>query len=157
MKRTVLATFSVLALAAGAAHAEQNFNRIASFPVIANMAAGEDTTRESSPEIIAATPDGMTLVYTDSPLGAIGMVDISDAANPQPLGNLAMDGEPTAVAIVGGTAFVGVNTSESYTAPSGKLVAVDIAGKSGDRVLRPGRSAGQHRRRQGRLLRLRRY
>ena len=39
---------SVLALSAGSAMAEMNFNRVASFPVIANMAAGEDTSRESS-------------------------------------------------------------------------------------------------------------
>ncbi|MEX0329238.1 MAG: esterase-like activity of phytase family protein [Ruegeria sp.] len=121
---------SALALTAGQAVAEMNFNRIASFPVVKNMAEGADTTRETSPEIIAATADGMTLVYTDSPLGMIGMIDITDPANPSPLGAMEVGGEPTAVGIVGATAFVGVNTSESYTAPSGKLISVDIAGKS---------------------------
>ncbi|MEX0276042.1 MAG: esterase-like activity of phytase family protein [Ruegeria sp.] len=121
---------SALALTAGQAVAEMNFNRIASFPVVKNMAEGADTTRETSPEIIAATADGMTLVYTDSPLGLIGMVDITDPANPSPLGAMEVGGEPTAVGIVGTTAFVGVNTSESYTAPSGKLISVGIAGKS---------------------------
>ncbi|MBO9448016.1 esterase-like activity of phytase family protein [Ruegeria sp. R14_0] len=121
---------SALALTAGQAAAEMNFNRIASFPVVKNMAEGADTTRETSPEIIAATADGMTLVYTDSPLGVIGMVDITDPANPAPLGAMEVGGEPTSVGIVGATAFVGVNTSESYTAPSGKLISVDIAGKA---------------------------
>ena len=121
---------SALALTAGQAVAEMNFNRIASFPVVKNMAEGADTTRETSPEIIAATADGMTLVYTDSPLGVIGMVDITDPANPAPLGAMEVGGEPTSVGIVGATAFVGVNTSESYTAPSGKLISVDIAGKA---------------------------
>ncbi len=121
---------SALALTAGQAMAEMNFNRIASFPVVKNMAEGADTTRETSPEIIAATADGMTLVYTDSPLGVIGMIDISDPANPAPLGAMEVGGEPTSVGIVGDTAFVGVNTSESYTAPSGKLISVDIAGKA---------------------------
>ena len=121
---------SALALTAGQAMAEKNFNRIASFPVVKNMAEGADTTRETSPEIIAATADGMTLVYTDSPLGVIGMIDISDPANPAPLGAMEVGGEPTSVGIVGDTAFVGVNTSESYTAPSGKLISVDIAGKA---------------------------
>ncbi|MBO9411843.1 MULTISPECIES: esterase-like activity of phytase family protein [unclassified Ruegeria] len=127
--RTVCLT-SALALTAGQALAEMNFNRIASFPVVKNMAEGADTTRETSPEIIAATADGMTLVYTDSPLGVIGMVDITDPANPAPLGAMEVGGEPTSVGIVGETAFVGVNTSESYTAPSGKLISVDIAGKA---------------------------
>ena len=38
--------------------AEQNFNRIASFAVPGNMAAGEDRARVSSAEIIAASDDG---------------------------------------------------------------------------------------------------
>lgn len=119
---------SALALAAGAAAAQDmNFNRIASFPVVANMAEGEDTSRESSAEIISASADGMTLVYSDSPLGVIGMIDITDPANPKPKGNIAVDGEPTAVSALGNTVFVGVNTSDSYTAPSGFLVHIDMA------------------------------
>ena len=115
---------SVLALVAGTAHAD-NFNRIASFPTHLNIGAGDQAV-ETSAEIIAATADGMTLVYTDSPLGVIGRIDITDPTNPAPLGNVDMNGEPTSVGIVGNVAFVGVNTSESYTAPSGRLAAVDI-------------------------------
>ncbi len=127
MSARLICLTSALAMTAGLAHAEMNFNRIASFATPLNMAAGEDTNRETSPEIIAATADGMTLVYTDSPLGALGRVDITDATNPKPLGNIALDGEPTSVAIVGATAYAGVNTSESYTAPSGLLQAIDVA------------------------------
>ncbi|MGJ8603051.1 MAG: esterase-like activity of phytase family protein [Marivita sp.] len=118
---------SVIALTASAASAEMNFNRIASFPVVMNMAEGEDRNRESSPEIIDATADGMTLIYTDSPLGALGRIDISNPADPRPLGNLDLGGEPTSVVVIGQTAFVGVNTSESYTAPSGMIKAIDVA------------------------------
>ncbi len=125
MSARFLCLTSALALSAVQASAEMNFNRIASFPVIKNMAAGEDTSRESSPEIIDATADGMTLVYTDSPLGALGLIDITDPANPAPKGNIDLGGEPTSVAIVGTTAYVGVNTSESYTQPSGFLKAID--------------------------------
>lgn len=117
---------SVLALCAGSAFAEMNFNRIASFATYKNMAAGEDTKRETSAEIIAVTKDGMTLVYTDSPLEALGRIDITDPANPKPLGNIALGGEPTSVAVLGNTAFAGVNTSESYTAPSGYLGAFNL-------------------------------
>ncbi|MDO6589615.1 alkaline phosphatase [Loktanella sp. D2R18] len=115
---------SVLALTAGLAQAD-SFNRIASFPTHMNIADGDHAV-ETSAEIIAATADGMTLVYTDSPLGVIGRIDITDPANPAPLGNVDMNGEPTSVGIVGNAAFVGVNTSESYTAPSGRLAVVDI-------------------------------
>jgi len=121
---------SVLALAtAFPALAETHFSRSASFPTPLNMAEGEDTTRVTSAEIISVSEDGMTLVYTDSPLGVIGLVDITDPAAPKPLGNIDMGGEPTTAQIIGGKAFVGVNTSESYTAPSGKLVTVDLATK----------------------------
>lgn len=121
---------SALALAASAATADMNFNRIASFGTYLNMADGEDLSRTTSAEIIAATADGMTLVYTDSPLGVIGRVDITDPANPAPLGNVALNGEPTSVGIVGSTAFVGVNTSASFTDPSGHLAIIDVL--SGD-------------------------
>ncbi len=127
MTKSFLCMTSSLALMAGVAAAETNFNRIASFPVVTNMAEGEDTARETSPEIIDVTADGMTLVYTDSPLGALGMVDITDPANPAPKGNIALEGEPTSVAVIGTIAFVGINTSESYTEPSGKMLAIDTA------------------------------
>ncbi len=51
------------------------FNRVASFPVELNSPEAETT----SSEIIAAAEDGMTLVYSDSPAGGIGFVDITDA------------------------------------------------------------------------------
>jgi hypothetical protein len=123
--RTLCLT-SAAALIAGAASAEMNFNRIASFATPLNMADGEDRKRETSAEIIAATADGNTLIYTDSPLGVLGRIDISDANAPKPLGNIALDGEPTSVAVTGTTAFVGVNTSESYTQPSGFLAVYDV-------------------------------
>ena len=126
MKYAVTTLCSVLAIYAGTVHAEMNFNRIAAFETTRNMSAGEDLNRETSAEIIAATEDGMTLVYTDSPLGVVGLIDITDPKQPIPLGNVTIDGEPTAVAIHGNTAFVGVNTSESYTSPSGHIAILDV-------------------------------
>ncbi len=126
MPKHLVCLTSALALCAGTAAAEMNFNRIASFATPANMADGEDKTRETSPEIIAATEDGMRLVYTDSPLGVLGMIDIADPANPKPLGNIALGGEPTSVTLVGNKAFVGVNTSEDYINASGYLGVIDI-------------------------------
>ncbi len=102
------------------------FNRIASFPVALNAPAAEET----SSEIISATDDGMMLVYSDSPAGGIGFIDIADAANPAPAGFIGLDGEPTSVTVIGPKAYVGVNTSESYTDPSGHLAVVDIASKT---------------------------
>ena len=106
-----------------------NFNRISSFPTPTNMVAGEDLKRETSAETIATTRDGMMLLYTDSPLGVVGIIDITDAKAPKPLGNIDVSGEPTSVAIVDNIALVAVNISESFIAPSGKLLAINISTK----------------------------
>ncbi len=119
---------SALALATAVpALAEPVFNRVASFATPANMAEGEDRARETSAEIIAASEDGMMLVYTDSPLGVVGLVDIADPKALKPMGTIAVGGEPTTAVFVGGMIFAGVNTSESFAAPSGKVVTVDPA------------------------------
>ena len=118
---------SALALATAAPlMAETSFHRIARFATPDNMAAGEDRARASSAEIISASEDGRTLVYSDSPLGALGFIDITDPVAPKPLGNLAMEGEPTTAVIIGRRVFVGVNTSESRAAPSGALRVIDL-------------------------------
>ena len=119
---------SVLALmAALPTHADPVFNRVASFATPANMAEGDDRARESSAEIISASDDGMTLIYSDSPLKSVGLIDLTDPRAPKPLGNIALGGEPTTAQIIGPMAFVGVNTSDSFTNPSGKVVTVDLA------------------------------
>ena len=106
------------------------FNRIASFPVNTNLPAEADPLTETSAEIIAVTEDGMTLVYSDSPLGAVGFIDIREPDAPKALGTLSLDGEPTAVAVAGDTLLVGVNTSESFTQPSGRLSVIDGASRT---------------------------
>ncbi|SHF91647.1 Esterase-like activity of phytase [Loktanella atrilutea] len=117
---------SIFALIAGSASAQDmTFNRIASFPVAAN-----GDVKETSAEIIDATEDGMKLIYSDSLAGVIGAIDLTDPASPAPAGELAMEGEPTSVGIMGNIAFVGVNTSESYAQPSGRLAIVDVASLS---------------------------
>ncbi len=110
-------------LLAGSAFAAPVFNRIASFPVALNNAEAEET----SSEIIAATDDGMTLVYSDSPGGGIGFIDITDPKAPQTKGFVAFDGEPTTVLVFGDKVVAGINTSESFTEPSGGVVMIDIA------------------------------
>ncbi|UHS61099.1 esterase-like activity of phytase family protein [Agrobacterium vaccinii] len=120
-------TAALFASAAFPAAAEQVFNRVASFPVALNLPADKDQKTITSAEIVTASEDGNTLVYSDSPLGGIGFIDIKDAKAPKALGALMMDGEPTSVAVSGSKVLAGVNTSESYVKPSGKLVTVDIA------------------------------
>ena len=109
-------------------NAAEYFNRVSSFPVALNNPEAEVT----SSEIITATDDGLTLIYSDSPAGGIGFIDISDAHAPKQGGFMDMAGEPTSVTVIGGKAYVAVNTTEDLTAPSGKLVVVDIATKAID-------------------------
>ena len=123
--KSILAAVTA-SLLATSAYAAPVFNRVASFPVALNNAEAEAT----SAEIIAASDDGMTLVYSDSPAGGIGFVDITDAKAPKAAGFLSLDGEPTSVTIIGGKVYAAVNTSESFAAPSGKLVVVDLATKA---------------------------
>jgi hypothetical protein len=87
----------------------------------------DNIDKTTASEIIAATRDGKTLIYTDSPGEQIGFVDITDPANPKPTGVLAMGGEPTSVDVLGNKyALVVVNTSADFVNTSGKLVVVDI-------------------------------
>ena len=102
-------------------------NRIASFPVDTNLPAEADPLTETSAEIIAVTEDGMTLVYSDSPLGAVGFIDIREPEAPKALGVVSLEGEPTAVAVAGDTLLVGVNTSEGFTQPSGRLSVINMS------------------------------
>ncbi len=115
-------------LLASTAYAAPVFNRIASFPVELNAPDAEAT----SSEIVMASEDGMLLVYTDSPGGGIGFVDIADPAAPKPAGYLKFDGEPTSVTIVGNKAFVAVNTRKDFINQTGELAIVDLASKSVD-------------------------
>ncbi|WP_157633690.1 esterase-like activity of phytase family protein [Thioflavicoccus mobilis] len=107
--------------------AGSSFQRVATFANYQNLNP-TDIGEETVSEIVAATKDGMTLVYTDSPGESIGFVDITDPANPVAAGRVAVGGEPTSVDILGNElALVAVNTSEDYVNTSGKLVVVAIA------------------------------
>ncbi len=105
-----------------------SFRRIATLPNYLNNA---DIAEETVSEIVASTKDGSTLLYTDSPLDEVGLVDIRDPYRPVGLGKVRLGGEPTSVAVLGNRlALVGVNTSESFVTPGGYLAVVDIATQS---------------------------
>lgn len=84
-------------------------------------------------EIISATADGNTLVYTNADDGKVGLLDIRDPQNPQPLNNIDVSdiGEPTAVAVTpnGRYALVTVlDLAEEITDQQpGTLVFIDLA------------------------------
>lgn len=106
MKQYLMALMMVAAIPAVAQQIER-FERIATFDVDGEVA-----------EIMAATPDGRTVVYTDSEQERIGFVDLSDPPRARQTGTLAMPGEPTSVAVTpdGQWALVAVDGDEDILA-----------------------------------------
>ncbi len=112
------------------AHADMVFNRVATFPVVSNLPADADRAKATSSEIITASGDGNTLIYSDSPYGAVGFIDITDPKAPKAGGIVKIDGEPTSVAVAGNKVLAAVNTGDSKANPSGKLIVIDLASKA---------------------------
>ncbi len=106
------------------------FQRVGVFPVCSQIGSSCDTDDETLAEIVVASNDGKTLIYTNSATGAAGFVDITDPSNPLPLGFFATGGEPTSVAVVGEFALVVVNDSEDFVNTAGSLKVINIASRS---------------------------
>ncbi|MFC6150874.1 MULTISPECIES: esterase-like activity of phytase family protein [Mumia] len=120
--------------ASGAAAAPASaFHRTATFPVYRNVSGDVSPAAETVAEISDVSADGKTLVYTDALGKRIGFVDISNPSDPQPDGTLSLaqlgdvDDQPTSVAVVGPYVLVVVDTSASFTDPSGRLDVVRLS------------------------------
>jgi hypothetical protein len=106
--------------------ARPQFERVATYVVCDNSSCDTASVETTVAEIVAASRDGRTLIYTDSPGEAFGLVDITDPAHPKGLGTVKLEGEPTSVDVAGRYALVAVNTRESFTDPSGHLAVFDL-------------------------------
>ncbi len=84
------------------------FERVATYDVTGIVA-----------EIVTATPDGKTLIYTDATSKEVGFVNISDPAAPVEIGKRTVNGEPTSVAVT----------------PDGKWALVCVAGSPNQLVV----------------------
>lgn len=102
-----------------------NFSHAGTFSVPDNLSPGQPLSTETSAEIIDATRDGKTLIYTDAFTGRIGFIDATNPAKLVRKGTLDVGGSPTSVAVAGSYALVAVDTSTSFTAPTGELLVVD--------------------------------
>ena len=98
------------------------FDHVASFDVRRN---GNEVA-----EIVRATADGRTLVYSDSAPSSIGIIDVTTPDHPMPAGRIDVGGSPPSVAIREGLALVAVDTSESFTSPSGELKVIRLSDRS---------------------------
>jgi DNA-binding beta-propeller fold protein YncE len=78
-------------------------------------------------EIAAVTPNGRTVLYTDSETQEVGFVDISRPDAPQQLGSIATTGEPTSVAITPSGRYALVCTREPNL-----LLVIDLRARRSD-------------------------
>ncbi len=130
------AAFAATAQSAGAHGREQFFNRTDTYPVFQNRPAGDAVTDETVAEISTVTQDGKTMIYTDAAGKRIGFLDISDPDRITGLGTLSLkelgddEDEPTSVTVVGDYVLVVVNTSKSFTEPSGRVDVIRIADRT---------------------------
>jgi hypothetical protein len=115
---------------------ETSFERVGTF---ANYRNNANPAAETVSEIVAATADGRTLVYTDSFGGSVGFIDITDPRRPLPGGSLSLDPNPaddihyspTSVDMLGNRyALVSADTSPAKTRASGVLVVIDLASRT---------------------------
>eukprot|EP00931_Biecheleriopsis_adriatica_P069323 TRINITY_DN4318_c0_g1_i4.p1 TRINITY_DN4318_c0_g1~~TRINITY_DN4318_c0_g1_i4.p1 ORF type:complete len:824 (-),score=197.58 TRINITY_DN4318_c0_g1_i4:319-2790(-) len=107
------------------------FNRIASFPICQQLDVTCNTDEETVAEIVAASSDGMLLIYANGAQKGVGFVDIADPAKPAAAGHLDCGGEVTSVAVTHGNyALAAVNTAANYTHTSGVLKVIDLTTKS---------------------------
>jgi hypothetical protein len=105
------------------------FTRIATFEAHRNVPTGRNVSKKSVAEIVAASPDGMTLAYTDGEQMGIGLIEIRNPSQPQAAGFLPLEGEPTSVVIARGKVLTVVDTSKDFVQPSGQLAVFDLASK----------------------------
>lgn len=113
------------------------FQRTATYPVFQNLPAGVDPKSTTVAEISAVSQDGNTLFYTDALGKRIGILDITDSANPVGKGAISLattghaDDQPTSVAVVGDYLVVVVDSSGGdFVNPSGYLNVYRISDRS---------------------------
>ncbi|CCH87343.1 conserved exported protein of unknown function [Modestobacter italicus] len=122
--RPVTAVLSLGALALVAAAGPASAAPSRTFQPLATVAVDGEVA-----EILSATPDGRTVVYTDSQLGRVGLVDLATPSAPRQVGTVDVGGSPTSVAVTpsGRYALVAVDSTTDLTRPSGHLAVVDLA------------------------------
>lgn len=139
MRRAALAILCAAALGAAVTppsraqgRGDWSFQRVGTFANYRNASLAEETVAE----IIAASADGKTLVYTDAGRGTIGFIDITDPGKPQAAGSLDLDPDrtddvvysPTSVAVLRNQyVLAAADTSASKIDVSGELVVIDLA------------------------------
>ena len=128
-KKFIFAIYSMVLRAC--CGSQKFFTRVATFPACKQLEASCNTNTVTNAEIVTATADGKTLIYSAGLSNSIGFVDITDPSNPLAKGTISAEGEPTSVSALGNKYVLAcVNTSTNYVNVSGKLIVIDIASKA---------------------------
>lgn len=108
------------------------WNRVATFLACVQDDPNCNLDNQTVAEIVSVTPDGMTLIYTDSASERLGFIDITDASSPVADGVVDLAGEPTSVSVTanGLYALASVNTSPDFVNPSGVLQVIEISSRN---------------------------
>jgi hypothetical protein len=123
-------TFVLLCLWSVVGRSHAAFQRVGTFFICSQISPTCNTSTVTNAEIVTATEDGNTLLYTDGLSGKIGFVNIADPTNPTGLGTVDFAGtEPTSVVVRGGLALAAINTSPNFTNPSGFLAVINITSR----------------------------
>src|SRR5262245_38268777 len=107
LKLCLLAAAMTLPFAAQAQN--RQFERVSTFLACQNSSCDTSVVKEATPEIITATDDGRTLIYTDAAQGSIGLIDIRNFNSPQPGGLIKTNGRPSSVVVRGRHLLATVN------------------------------------------------
>jgi hypothetical protein len=121
----------LLSLLAAVSPAQAAFQRISTFFPCTQISPTCNTDIGTGAEIVAATADGNTLVYSDGEFGKVGFVNIVDPANPVAAGIVDFaPGQPNSVAVLGPWALAVINTSPNYVNTSGYLAVINISNRT---------------------------
>ena len=109
------------------------FNRIATLAVADNPGSGVA-------EIVAASDDGRTLVYTDAGAALVGFVDVTNPAAPVASGTVDVGGSPTSVTVLQGRALVMVDDTpidpdDTFGPHAGRMLVINLATRAIERTI----------------------
>lgn len=106
------------------------FRRVGTFFPCSQIEPKCNTNVTAVAEIVTASRDGNTLIYTDSEGKTVGFVNITDPSKPIAAGFLPVSGEPTSVTIVRDFAVAVIDTSPNKINTTGEMIVINIASKS---------------------------
>ncbi len=107
------------------------FEPVATFAMSQNLCDRPDCPpAAASVEAVAVSADGNTALYSDPDNAAVGLIDITDPADPRPAGLVPVGGTPRGLAAIGGYAIAASDTGADSLSEAGELAILNLATKA---------------------------